>query len=91
MMGYLTLNKRQTTGTILEHMEFIEVNNLGIKNNSFVKLIQLDKPYADGTAYAVHENTMNAFCSNGLFISKKAAYEKYNLMLRNIGLDKIVA
>ena len=44
-MGYIQLNKRQTTGKVLENIEFIETNIIGNKNNSNIKLIQLDRPY----------------------------------------------
>ena len=85
-MGYIQLNKRQTTGKVLENIEFIETNIIGNKNNSNIKLIQLDRPYKNGITYAVFDNTINAFCSSGLFKSLDVAYDKFNLMRRNCGL-----
>lgn len=85
-MSYMQLNKRQTTGEILENIEFIETNNLGNKNNSSIKLVKLEKPYEDGTSYSVIDNTINPFCSSGLFKSLDIAYDKFNLMRRNCKL-----
>ena len=85
-MGYIKLNKRQTTGEILENIDFIETNNLGNKNNSSIQLVKLEKPYKNGIAYAVIDKTINAFCSSGLFNSLDIAYDKFNLMRRNCGL-----
>jgi hypothetical protein len=81
-MSYLELNKRQQTGEIIRTKTFTYEN---IK--STVDLIKLSKPYADGTAFAVRENTTNPFCSNGLFVSLQNAESKYNLMLRNCGVN----
>ena len=72
---YLTLNKRQKTGKLIAYCNF--------KDNSFVNLIKLYKPYKDGTAYCVYETTNNAFMSNGLFKDVLKAFEKYNLMVKN--------
>ena len=80
-MSYLTLNKRQQTGTVLEKTEF-EFEG----QKATIELIKLSKPYTDGTAYAVKENTKNAFCSNGLFVTENEAYNKYNLMRKNCNL-----
>lgn len=85
-MSYLQLNKRQTTGELMENIEFIETNNIGNKNNSSIKLVKLDNPYKNGIAYAVIDNTLNAFCSSGLFKSLDIAHDKFNLMLRNCNL-----
>ena len=80
-MSYLQLNKRQTTGEIIKEEHFVFEGE-----KAFIKLIKLEKPYADGTAFAVYEDTKNAFCSNGLFVNEKMALNKYYLMLRNCGL-----
>ena len=80
-MSYLTLNKRQTTGETIKSIDFI-FN--GLQAN--ISLIKLEKPYKDGTAYSVSENTSNSFCSNGLFIHEHEAINKYYLMLRNCDL-----
>ena len=85
-MSYIQLNKRQITGEILENIEFIETNNMGNKNNSSIKLVKLEKPYKDGTSYSVIDNTINPFCSSGLFKSLDIAYDKFNLMQQNCKL-----
>ena len=85
-MSYTQLNKRQTTGEIIENIEFIETNNIGNKNNSSIKLIKLEKPYKGGISYSVIDNTINPFCSSGLFKSLDIAYDKFNLMRRNCKL-----
>lgn len=74
-MAYLTLNKRQTQGKLIACTNF--------KDGSFVNLIKLAKPYKNGTKYAVHETTNNAFCSNGLHKDILDAFKKYNLMIKN--------
>ena len=53
------------------------------KDGSFINLIRLNKPYANGDSYAVYETTSSPFCSNGLFKTHEKALEKYNLMVRN--------
>ena len=85
-MGYLQLNKRQTIGEIIENIEFIETNNMGNKNNSSIMLVKLEKPYKNGISYSVIDNTINPFCSSGLFKSLDIAYDKFNLMQQNCKL-----
>ena len=85
-MSYLQLNNRQKTGELIENIDFIEVNNIGNKNKSSIKLVKLANPYKNGIKYAVIDNTINAFCSSGLFQSLDVAYDKFNLMLRNCNL-----
>lgn len=53
------------------------------KDGSHVNLIRINKPYANGNSYAVHETTKSAFCSNGLYKTYKQALEKFNLMVKN--------
>lgn len=74
-MSYLTLNKRQSTGKLIAYVN--------LKDGSFVNLIKLDKPYKDGTKYAVIETTNNSFMSNGLYKDFNNAMKKYNLMFKN--------
>lgn len=52
-------------------------------DGSHVNLIKLLKPYANGTAYAVHETTKSPFCSNGMFKTYEAAKKKFDLMVAN--------
>ena len=74
-MAYLTLPKRVFNSPLLKFANFAD--------GSFVNLIKLNKPYADGTAYAVYETTKSPFCSNGLFTTLEKATEKFNLMVKN--------
>jgi len=82
-MSYLQLNRRQSTGTLIRENNFIFEGK-----QSNVKLIKLAKPYADGTRYAVIEDTKNPFCSNGLFISLLSAKLKYDLILHNCKINE---
>ena len=74
-MTYLKLPKRAFNSPLIEFANF--------RDGSFVNLIKLIKPYADGTSYAVYETTKNVFCSNGLFKSYNKAKEKFELMIKN--------
>ena len=74
-MSYLVLPKRVFKSPLIGFCNF--------EDGTHVNLIKLLKPYADGTAYAVHETTTSSFCSNGLFKTHKAAKEKFDLMVRN--------
>ena len=82
---YIILNKRQRTGEVLKSIEFVEKHN-GYDHYSSIELIKLAKPYKNGTAYAVNEQTCNTFCSSGLYSTLEAATDKYNLMRRNCNL-----
>ena len=53
------------------------------KDGSHVNLIKLNKPYANGQAYAVHETTKSPFCSNGMFKTYEQAKNKFDLMVKN--------
>ena len=74
-MKYLQLPKRVFNSPLIEYVNF--------EDGSFVNLIKLTKPYADGRAYAVYETTKSPFCSNGMFSNYEAAKEKFQLMVRN--------
>lgn len=74
-MSYLKLPKRVFNSPLIRYVNF--------EDGSFVNLIRLNKPYKDGTAYAVYETTKSAFCSNGLFKTLEDAQKKFDLMVRN--------
>ena len=74
-MSYLRLTKKGKTGKVLRETIF--------EDGSFVRLIKLASPYADGKQYSVYETTNNPFCSNGLFCAKSLAVIKYNLIVEN--------
>lgn len=74
-MSYLQLPKRVFNSPLIRYANF--------KDGSYINLIRLNKPYANGISYAVHETTKSPFCSNGLFKTHEKALEKFNLMVRN--------
>lgn len=74
-MSYLKLPKRVFNSPLIMYANFAD--------GSFVNLIKLNKPYADGTSYAVYETTKSPFCSNGLFKDYEKAKAKFNLMVKN--------
>jgi hypothetical protein len=74
-MSYLILPKRVFNSSLIEYANF--------EDQSFVNLIRLNKPYANGISYAVYETTNNAFCSNGLFKTYEKAKLKFELMIKN--------
>ena len=74
-MSYLILPKRAFNSPLIEYANF--------QDESFVNLIKLNKPYANGISYAVYETTNNPFCSNGLFTTYKKAKIKFELMIKN--------
>ena len=74
-MSYMKLPQRVFNSPLIEFANF--------EDGSFVNLIRLIKPYADGTSYAVYETTRCAFCSNGLFKTHEEAKKKFELMVRN--------
>lgn len=74
-MSYPILPKRVFRSPLIEYANFAD--------GSHVNLIRLIKPYADGTAYAVHETTKSPFCSNGLFKTYEKAKYKFELMVNN--------
>ena len=74
-MSYAILPKRAFNSPLLEYANF--------KDGTFVNLIKLNKPYANGLSFAVYETTKSPFCSNGMFKTYKKAKEKFELMIRN--------
>lgn len=76
---YITLPKRVFRSPLIEYANF--------ENGTFVNLIKLNKPYANGIEYAVYETTRSAFCSNGLFKTYAKAKEKFELMVKNGSSD----
>ena len=53
------------------------------EDGSVVHLIKINKPYANGDSWAVHETTKSPFRSNGMFKTIEKANEKFDLMVRN--------
>jgi len=76
---YPTLPKRVFQSPLIEYANFAD--------GSFVTLIRLVKPYANGNAYAVYETTKSTFCSNGLFKTYDQAKAKFELMVKNGSLE----
>ena len=72
---YLKLPKRVFNSPLIEYANF--------EDGSFVNLIKLKKPYANGISYAVYETTTSPFCSNGLYTTYEKAKEKFDLMVKN--------
>ena len=72
---YQKLPNRVFRSPLIEYANFTD--------GSFVNLIKLNKPYANGLSFAVYETTKNPFCSNGLFKTYKKAKEKFDLMVKN--------
>jgi hypothetical protein len=81
-MSYLQLPKRVFNSPLIKYTNF--------KDETFVNLIRLIKPYANGNSYAVYETTTNPFCSNGLFKTIEEAEKKYNLMVKNGSINNPV-
>lgn len=71
----MQLPKRVFQSPLLEFVNF--------EDNSFVNLIKLNKPYANGDSFAVYETTKSVFCSNGLFKTYEQAKKKFDLMVHN--------
>lgn len=74
-MSYLTLPKKVFNSPLIEYANF--------KDGSFINLIRLSKPYANGDSFAVYETTKSPFCSNGLFKTYEQAKYKFELMIKN--------
>lgn len=74
-MSYPVLPKRIFNSPLIKFANF--------KDGSYINLIRLNKPYANGVKYAVYETTKSPFCSNGLFKTYEKANEKFNLMIKN--------
>ncbi len=82
-MSYLVLPKRVFNKRMIEYVNF--------EDGSFINIIRLIKPYANGDKYAVYETTKSPFCSNGLFKSYDKAKEKFNLMIKNASLENKIS
>ena len=74
-MSYPNLPKRVFRSPLLMCANF--------KDGSNINLIKLNKPYANGDSYAVHETTKSVFCSNGMFKTYEQAKSKFDLMVKN--------
>jgi hypothetical protein len=74
-MSYPKLRPRFFQSPLIEYANF--------EDGSFVNLIKLNKPYADGIEFGVYETTKSPFCSNGIFKTYDKAKEKFELMVRN--------
>jgi hypothetical protein len=72
---YPELPRRVFRSPLIEYANFAD--------GSFVNLIRLIKPYANGVKYAVYETTKSPFCSNGLFSTYDNAKNKFELMVKN--------
>ena len=75
----MNLPKRVFNSPLIEFANF--------KDGSFVNLIRLNKPYANGVSFAVYETTKSPFCSNGMFKTYDKAKEKFDLMVKNGALE----
>lgn len=71
----MVLPKRVFNSPLIRYTNF--------EDNTFVNLIKLNKPYANGDSYAVYETTKSPFCSSGMFKTLEKATEKYNTIVRN--------
>ncbi len=74
-MSYLILPKRVFNSPLIKYANFAD--------GSFVNLIRIKKPYANGLSYAVYETTKSPFCSNGMFTTLEKAQAKFDLMVKN--------
>lgn len=72
---YPILPKRVFNSPLVEYANF--------EDGSFVNLIRIIKPYANGYSWAVYETTKSAFCSNGMFKTYQSAKLKFDLMVKN--------
>ena len=79
---YPKLRPRFFNSPIIEYANFYD--------GTFVNLIKLNKPYADGIKYGVYETTKSPFCSNGMFKTYEQAKEKFELMVKNGSLISLV-
>lgn len=74
-MSYLKLPKRVFNSPCIAYVNF--------EDKSFINLIKLNTPYANGLSFAVYETTKSPFCSNGLFKTYAEAKVKFDLMVKN--------
>ena len=73
IMSYLVLPRRVFRSPLIRYANF--------KDGSFINLIKLIKPYANGNSYAIYETTKSSLCSNGLFKTYEKAKERFDLMV----------
>ena len=71
----MKITKRMSQSPLIQFCNF--------KDGSFVNLVKMEKPYADGRSYYVHETTKSIFCSSGFFTNYEAAKAKFDLMCKN--------
>tara|TARA_R110002050_G_C8791809_1_gene502119 strand:- start:563 stop:883 length:321 start_codon:yes stop_codon:yes gene_type:complete len=70
------LPRRVFNGKLLEYNNFID--------GSFINLIKLSKPYANGDNYAIFENTSNTFVSSGMYKDYLVAFNSYKHYIKVI-------
>ena len=71
----MKITKRMLQSPLIEYCNF--------SDGSFVNLVRMVTPYADGRSYYVHETTKSVFCSSGFYTSYEKAKEKFDLMCKN--------
>tara|TARA_R110002153_G_scaffold152399_1_gene303932 strand:- start:852 stop:1112 length:261 start_codon:yes stop_codon:yes gene_type:complete len=72
---YIKMTQRAFNSPTIKYANF--------KDGTFINLIKLKKPYANGTKYAVYETTKSPFCSNGFYKTIEEANKKFELMILN--------
>lgn len=75
MKTHKILPKRVFNSPLLMYVNF--------KDGSILNLIRLNKPYANGQAFAIYETTNNPIHSSGLFKSLDAAKKSFELIEQN--------
>lgn len=81
-MSYPQLPKRVFQSPLVEYANF--------HDGSFINLIRLNKPYANGVSWAIYETTCSPFCSNGFFKTYEKAKEKFEQMVREGSIESIL-
>lgn len=71
----MQLPKRAFNSPILRYANF--------KDGSYINLIRLNKPYANGDSFAIYETTKSPFCSSKLFKTYEKALEDFTQMINN--------
>ena len=72
-MKHLILPRRVFNSPLIRYANF--------KDGSFVSLIKLIKPYANGNSFALYETTKSPFNHSGLFKTYEKAKEMFDLMV----------
>ncbi len=57
------------------------------EDGSFINLIRLSKPYANGNSYAVYGNTKGAINYNGLLKNYDKALQRFNIVVSEADLE----